>query len=73
MAIKKQPIGIFCPLKKGIVYFFLADKKKLELAEKYKELNKSGKVDKYLSKKRKKNAAKERKKLPLQAAGAMPS
>ena len=43
---------------------FAADKKKLELAEKYKELQKSGKVDQYLMKKRKKNAQKMKKKLP---------
>ena len=38
--------------------------RKLELAEKYKELKKSGKVDKYLSKKRKKTAQKEKRLLP---------
>lgn len=42
----------------------VADKKKLELAEKYETLKKSGKLDKYLMKKRKKNALKDRKKLP---------
>lgn len=41
-----------------------ADKKKLELAEKFKELQKSGKVEKYMNKKLKKNARKEKKKLP---------
>lgn len=41
------------------------DLRKLELAEKYKELQKSGKLEKYLSKKRKKTAQKEKKKLPL--------
>lgn len=41
------------------------DLRKLELAEKYKDLKKSGKLDKYLSKKRKKTAQKEKKKLPL--------
>ena len=45
-------------------YLLIGDLKKLELAEKYKELQKSGKLDKYLSKKRKKNASKEKKKLP---------
>lgn len=43
---------------------FAAEKKKLELAEKYKTLKESGKLDRYLSKKRKRNAAKERKYLP---------
>lgn len=48
--------------------FFLnaAERRKLELAEKYKELQKSGKVDAYLGKKRKKTAQKEKKKLPVQ-------
>lgn len=47
-----------------IVLYFTAEKKKLELAEKYKTLKESGKLNKYLSKKRKRNAAKERKYLP---------
>ena len=38
----------------------------MELAEKYRELQKSGKVDAYLGKKRKKTAQKEKKKLPVQ-------
>ena len=41
-----------------------ADKKKLALAEKFKELKKSGKIEKYMQRKRKKNASKEKKKLP---------
>ncbi|XP_046557875.1 ribosomal RNA processing protein 36 homolog [Haliotis rubra] len=44
-------------LKKG-------DLRKLELAERFKELKKTGKLDKYMGKKRKKNASKEKKKLP---------
>ena len=44
---------------------FAAEQKKLELAEKFKELQKKGKVDQYLAKKRKKTAAKDRKRLPL--------
>ncbi|KAK3587747.1 hypothetical protein CHS0354_042702 [Potamilus streckersoni] len=53
-------------IKEGKNPYFLkkSDKKTLILAEKYKELKKSGKVEKYLNKKRKKNAQKERKKLP---------
>jgi len=38
--------------------------KRLELMEKYKQLKKSGKLDKYLEKKRKRNANRERKKMP---------
>uniref|UniRef100_A0A1A8NWC4 rRNA biogenesis protein RRP36 n=1 Tax=Nothobranchius rachovii TaxID=451742 RepID=A0A1A8NWC4_9TELE len=46
--------------------FFLkkSDKKKLQLAEKYLDLKKSGKLENFLSKKRKRNAAKDRRKLP---------
>ena len=47
-----------------------AVEKQLDLAEKYKELKKSGNVEKYLSKKRKKAAAKDRKKLPYQSVEA---
>ena len=43
---------------------FTAEKKKLELAEKYKTLKSDGKLEKYLSKKRKRNAAKDRRHLP---------
>ncbi|XP_060882295.1 ribosomal RNA processing protein 36 homolog isoform X1 [Labrus mixtus] len=48
--------------------FFLknSDKKKLQLAEKYQELKKSGKLENFLSKKRKRNAGKDRRKLPKQ-------
>ncbi|KAK2817571.1 hypothetical protein Q5P01_025762 [Channa striata] len=46
--------------------FFLkkSEKKKLQLAEKYQELRKSGKLENFLSKKRKRNAVKDRRKLP---------
>ena len=47
-----------------------AVEKQLDLAEKYKELKKSGNVEKYLSKKRKKAAAKDRKKLPYPSVEA---
>ncbi|CAB1344782.1 unnamed protein product [Coregonus sp. 'balchen'] len=52
----------------GLKPFFLkkSDKKKLELAEKYSELKKSGKLENFLSKKRKRNAGKDRRKLPFQ-------
>ncbi|XP_040891378.1 ribosomal RNA processing protein 36 homolog [Toxotes jaculatrix] len=48
--------------------FFLkkSEKKKLQLAEKYQELKKSGKLENFLSKKRKRNAVKDRRKLPRQ-------
>ncbi|XP_051551107.1 nucleoplasmin-like protein ANO39 [Myxocyprinus asiaticus] len=41
-----------------------ADKQKLELAYKYSELKKSRKLENFLSKKRKRNATKDSKKLP---------
>ncbi|KAK5865500.1 hypothetical protein PBY51_019766 [Eleginops maclovinus] len=48
--------------------FFLknSEKKKLQLAEKYQELKKTGKLENFLSKKRKRNAGKDRRKLPRQ-------
>ncbi|KAK3532953.1 hypothetical protein QTP70_004543 [Hemibagrus guttatus] len=45
-------------------YLKKSDKKKLELAEKYSELKKSGKLENFLSKKRKRNAVKDRRKMP---------
>ncbi|XP_034445916.1 ribosomal RNA processing protein 36 homolog isoform X2 [Hippoglossus hippoglossus] len=50
----------------GAQPFFLkkSEKKKLQLAEKYQELKKSGKLQNFLSKKRKRNAGKDRRKLP---------
>ncbi|KAM6972487.1 ribosomal RNA processing protein 36 homolog [Aplochiton taeniatus] len=52
----------------GLQPFFLkkSDKKKMELAEKYNQLKKSGKLENFLSKKRKRNATKDRRKLPFQ-------
>ncbi|XP_013885379.1 ribosomal RNA processing protein 36 homolog [Austrofundulus limnaeus] len=52
----------------GDAPFFLkkSDKKKLQLADKYLELKKRGKLETFLSKKRKRNAGKDRKKLPQQ-------
>ncbi|CAG5946572.1 unnamed protein product [Menidia menidia] len=48
--------------------FFLkkSEKKKLQLADKFQELKKSGKLENFLSKKRKRNAGKDRRKLPGQ-------
>ncbi|XP_057299743.1 ribosomal RNA processing protein 36 homolog [Hydractinia symbiolongicarpus] len=45
-------------------YLKKSEKKKLDLAEKYCELRKNGQLNKYLTNKRKRNAAKEKKKLP---------
>ncbi|XP_072239662.1 ribosomal RNA processing protein 36 homolog [Leuresthes tenuis] len=48
--------------------FFLkkSEKKKLQLVERYEELKKNGKLENFLSKKRKRNAVKDRRKLPKQ-------
>ncbi|XP_041839034.1 ribosomal RNA processing protein 36 homolog [Melanotaenia boesemani] len=48
--------------------FFLkkSEKRKLQLVEKFQELKKSGKLENFLSKKRKRNAVKDRRKLPRQ-------
>lgn len=53
-------------VKQGKRPFYLkkSDKKKLELAERYKELKSSGKLEKYLKRKGKKMASKERKRMP---------
>ena len=48
-----------------LFFFFLtAERKKLELAE--RKIKKSGKLEKYLIKKRKKNSRKEKRKMPVQ-------
>lgn len=46
-----------------------AEKKKQQLAEKYEALRKSGKLDNFLSQKRRRNAVKDRRKLPRQPHG----
>ncbi|XP_031569284.1 ribosomal RNA processing protein 36 homolog [Actinia tenebrosa] len=53
-------------VKQGKKPFYLkkSERKKLELAEKYKKLKSSGKLEKYLSKRRKKTASKDRKHIP---------
>lgn len=49
-------------------YLKKSDQKKIELAEKYRELKTSGKLEKFMMKKRKKNAQKERRNLPKMKA-----
>lgn len=46
-----------------IFFLNLAEMRIIELAEKYKELKKSGKVEKFLAKKRKKQLSKDNKTL----------
>jgi len=45
-------------------YLKNSDKKKIELAEKYRELKASGRLDKFMSKKRKRNSQKDKRNLP---------
>ena len=53
-------------ISKGKKPFYLkkATQKKIELMQKYSELKKSGKVDEFIRKKRKKNASRDRKQMP---------
>lgn len=53
-------------VKEGKTPYFLkkSDKTKLELAEKFKMLKQKGQVKQFMQKKRKRNSAKDRKKLP---------
>ncbi|CAL8334175.1 unnamed protein product [Lota lota] len=52
----------------GLQPFYLnkGEQNKLQLAEKYEQLKRSGKLENFLTKKRKRNATKDRKKLPYQ-------
>ena len=43
----------------------LGDLKRAELAEKFKDLKSKGKLDKYLAKKRKRDASKDQKMIPF--------
>ncbi|XP_010145581.1 PREDICTED: ribosomal RNA processing protein 36 homolog [Eurypyga helias] len=54
--------------KQGKKPFFLkkSEQRKLELAEKYAELKRSGKLESFLNKKRKRNAIKDKRRLPSQ-------
>ncbi|KAJ3614274.1 hypothetical protein NHX12_017848 [Muraenolepis orangiensis] len=47
-------------------YLNKGEQNKLQLAEKFEQLKRSGKLDNFLTKKRKRNATKDRKKLPYQ-------
>jgi len=53
-------------VKKGKKPFYLkkSEQKKEELVEKYQELKTSGKLDKFLEKRRKKNSAKDHRYVP---------
>ena len=46
-------------------YLHVAVRKQLELAEKYKQLKKAGRLEKYLARKRKRNAQRDRRQLPF--------
>ncbi|KAL7987286.1 hypothetical protein Chor_006205 [Crotalus horridus] len=64
LAFKRQQREL---AKQGKKPFFLkkSEMQKMELAEKYKQLKKSGKLESFLNKKRKRNAAKDKRKLPF--------
>ncbi|XP_028396353.1 ribosomal RNA processing protein 36 homolog [Dendronephthya gigantea] len=64
--MKERREGEQALIKQGKRPFYLrkSERKKLELAEKYKTLKESKKLDRYMNKKRKKNAMKQRKMLP---------
>lgn len=53
--------------EKGKKLFFLkkSTQRQLELVQRYQELKKTGKLDKFLSKKRKRNVSRDRKRLPF--------
>ncbi|XP_074597206.1 ribosomal RNA processing protein 36 homolog [Brevipalpus obovatus] len=58
---KRKELGT----KKKLIYLNKTEIKKAELIAKFRELKKSGKLQKYLERKRKRNAAKDRKKIGL--------
>jgi hypothetical protein len=66
--------GSYCrgqyPFKSDLLLFLpAADKRKVELVEKYKELKAAGKLDSFLAKRRKKNAAKDHRFIPYRRQG----
>ncbi|XP_027008007.2 ribosomal RNA processing protein 36 homolog [Tachysurus fulvidraco] len=50
-------------------YLKKSEQKKLQLAEKYSELKKSGKLENFMSKKRKRNTVKDRRRMPRSTEG----
>ncbi|XP_013782137.1 ribosomal RNA processing protein 36 homolog [Limulus polyphemus] len=64
---RQQKQEIISQLKEGKKPHFKnkSEKKRLELAERFQKLKKENKLEKYLERKRKKNATKERRHLPL--------
>ena len=66
------PRGTFVAVQGKEEFFFVclcavftATIKKIALAKKYSELKKSGKLEKFVEKKRRKNTKRDRKRLPL--------
>ncbi|XP_061481486.1 ribosomal RNA processing protein 36 homolog isoform X1 [Rhineura floridana] len=64
LALKRQQRELAQQGKKPF-YLKKSEKRKWELAEKYQELKKSGKLESFLSKKWKRNAAKDKRRLPF--------
>lgn len=54
---------------KAPFYLKKAEKRRLELVAKYEELKAAGQLDKYMAKRRKKNAAKDHRYLPVGRRG----
>lgn len=63
---KEQKQQAYEQAKSGKKAYYLkkSDQKKIELADKYKELKSTGKLDNYMMKKRKRNSQKDKKSLP---------
>lgn len=57
--------GWLPPLLTGLLSPCLAEERQLALAEKFKELKRSKKLESFLSRKRRRNAGKDRRHLPL--------
>lgn len=58
------PICNSAKLSFNLSIFIIATRKFLDLAEKYEELKSTGKLEKYLKKKRKKNTGRDKKAIP---------
>lgn len=68
-SMKKAELAAVKEGKKKPFFLKKSERKKLSLAEKFKELKQNGKLEKYMEKKRKRNAAKLKKALPSALEG----
>ena len=53
------------PIMMQLLPTFPAVRRQLELAEKYKQLKESGRLERYLARRRKRNAQRDRRQLPF--------